>query len=105
LIKNNSDVDDQDNEGMTPLMAAVVESNYDVLNLLLEKNAQVNKINSARETALILAAKAGFIKGMALLISKNADLNVVDSQGKRFFEYLNDDLKNLSVAMMSRKNK
>ncbi len=59
LLEHNADIDKQDNQGITPLMTAVLNNNIPVVTFLLERGANSNLKNLAGKTAIVLAAEAG----------------------------------------------
>ena len=64
----------------TPLMRASQEGHEDVVRLLLEKGAQVNRVNSEQMSALMLAAQRGHASTIKLLIKFGANLNALITQ-------------------------
>jgi ankyrin repeat protein len=61
--------------GMTPLIAASRE-NPEAERLLIERNAEVNALNSAGATALMSAAQTGRPEAVKMLLDKGADPNL-----------------------------
>lgn len=55
LIDNNADIDAQDNEGWTPLMAGISCNFLDVVRFLLDKNADPALLNNDGELPVDLA--------------------------------------------------
>ena len=58
-----------------------MKGNEDIVNLLVEKGADLNIQVSPGFTAFILAAAAGNEKIVALLVDKGADVNIKSSGG------------------------
>ena len=68
------DVNMQDGEGVTPLILAVKEGNYEIVTLLLMNGSDVNH-KSIYETALINAVSQGYKNIIKHLLDNNADVN------------------------------
>mmetsp|Transcript_18102 Transcript_18102/g.22813 ORF Transcript_18102/g.22813 Transcript_18102/m.22813 type:complete len:413 (-) Transcript_18102:139-1377(-) len=67
---------------LTPLMTAAVGGNYEVCELLLDYNANVNAADTiTKDTALHLAITEGHKDVVKLLCKRNADIAQVDCQG------------------------
>jgi ankyrin repeat protein len=76
LIKQNIDVNQPISEdGETALMYAVSCDNFEIVKLLLENKADVNKSSNHGYTALINAAVIGNIKIVKLLLENNAEVD------------------------------
>lgn len=93
LIKNVSDINGNSPMG-TPLMAAVVKGNKEIVLALLEKNADPNLTDANGTTALIYAVQFKNAAIIKLLLSHKADKSKIDNKGKTAFEYAvfsNDD--------------
>lgn len=61
LLDHGADVEEPNDEGYTPLMEASREGHKTVVELLLNRGANVNaKIDDGLETPLTLAASGGF---------------------------------------------
>lgn len=62
MIDFGADLEESNDEGYTPLMEASREGHRDVVELLLDRGANVNaKIEEGMETSLTLAASGGFL--------------------------------------------
>lgn len=66
---------------LTALMIAVGKGNEELVNALLEANADVNFRSETGKTALSIALRRNQLKIADLLISKGADLNSKDEKG------------------------
>ena len=55
--------------------------------MLLEKNADVNKITKDGWTALMGAARKGHLKIVELLLEEGADVKMRNDEGKRALDY------------------
>lgn len=68
LLDSNADIDIQDINGFTPLIATTEQCNYDIAKLLLARGANVNIKDIYGFTALIVAAKSGSVEIVELLL-------------------------------------
>eukprot|EP00210_Caulerpa_lentillifera_P006973 g6668.t1 len=66
------------NTGFTPLEAAVVRENVAVMQLVLDKGANLEQECSRGMTPLILACNCEFLDGVRLLIERGANLSATD---------------------------
>ena len=86
LDKTSVGVNDQDKDGMTPLIAAASRGersqNADVMDVLIEKGANVNKQNNQGETALYVASKNGQKLAVEILLSHKANPNLKTNTGE-----------------------
>ena len=91
-----ANVNAKDKDGITALMvAAEVNSNPEVINVLLKAGADVNEKDEYGGTALMSAAYGNNLKAIDVLLKAGADVNVKDKDGKRAIDYAraNDKLK------------
>jgi outer membrane protein OmpA-like peptidoglycan-associated protein/ankyrin repeat protein len=83
LLAKGADVNARDGHGNTPLMlTAAMNGNKQVAEAMLAKGADVRAMNEAKQTALYLAARRGFVDIIEMLAAKGADLNARDADGK-----------------------
>ncbi|MXS72598.1 ankyrin repeat domain-containing protein [Flavobacteriaceae bacterium W22] len=98
LIDNVKDVNYKSNEG-TALAGLAVKYNRDLVERLLNKNANPNIVDSTGATPLFWAVKFGNKELVELLLKHRADKTIKDSQGMTPFEYAlqtnNKDIINL----------
>ncbi|MCP3898459.1 MAG: hypothetical protein GY707_01850, partial [Desulfobacteraceae bacterium] len=73
LLEKNADVNEQDTEGTTALMAAISEGHINIVKTLIEKNADVNIKNNSGYTALAMAISSGHIDIIQVLLKNKAD--------------------------------
>ena len=67
---------------LTPLCMASISGNFDIVKLLLDNKAEINKLcHNNNINALMAAALTGNIELSELLILKGADINTQDIQG------------------------
>jgi len=71
---------------LTPLMIACRMGNTQIVNSLLDAGADVQRINSDRESALVFAVRGGFYDIVQMLVNKSADVTVRSSDGKSLIE-------------------
>jgi ankyrin repeat protein len=67
------------NSGWSPLNIACLEGHKEIVQLLLENDADVNSINKDGETPLHLASVVGHTEIVKLLLKNGAAVNVKDS--------------------------
>jgi ankyrin repeat protein len=65
----------------TPLYAAVVKGNVDIMTLFAENGADVNALNPRKESPLHEASKRGRHEMMELLLNHHSDINAQDNNG------------------------
>ncbi|EAY21792.1 hypothetical protein TVAG_238180 [Trichomonas vaginalis G3] len=71
-------IDSEDYAGDTPFVVAAKNEKYDYMKSLLEKGANINYQNHAKETALHYAASNGMLKLTEFLLNNNANYNLCD---------------------------
>jgi hypothetical protein len=76
LIAGGVGVDTPCKESGTPLQAAALRNNLDIVRLLIEAGADVNKTGGKFGSPIQAAARAGNIETMKLLIEAGADVNL-----------------------------
>ena len=85
LVKENaninlaSDIIDNDNGYLTPLMASVSNTDASVASVLLENSADVTCLNSHKETALHMAVKYGSEECIKLIVPKCIDNGIINA--------------------------
>lgn len=80
---NEKGCDVTDSNGFTPLMYCVQNDREKMIDFLLEKKCDVNKINNIGNTALFYAVFKSKNKTDSIekLLKKGADMNVVNKSG------------------------
>ena len=78
LIEKGADIDAKTPKGLTLLYIAARSKKYNVLELLIQKGANVNEL-SPNVSALFVAAENGDEKLAKILIDNNADINIKTS--------------------------
>lgn len=87
LINVGVDLNEQDNDGTTPLTWAASNSYIQIIKLLVNAGADLNIQNNKGQTSLIIAAAYASIEAIVLLIDGGADWNIKDNDGKDFLDY------------------
>jgi ankyrin repeat protein len=82
LLDYKADVNARDNEGTTPLQAAVGGDRKAMVKLLLAHGAKINDGSDNGCTALHSAAADGLADMIELLVSHGADINARNSNGE-----------------------
>lgn len=87
LLKKDADVDYQNPQGDTPLLAAAFVGDEQVADILLKKRAgkkpaDIDHQNLVKSTALIVAASKGFEKLARLLVEKGANTELHDESNE-----------------------
>ena len=67
--------------GLTLLMLAAIQGHERVVDLLLQRGAEINQQNSRGGTALMGAARNGHERVVELLLQRGAEINMQDSDG------------------------
>ncbi|XP_054642944.1 dynein axonemal heavy chain 12 isoform X2 [Dunckerocampus dactyliophorus] len=82
LLQNGCNPNLQDDEQDSPLVAAILNDQYDLATLLLRHSAQVDQIGPLNRTALHEAAFLGLENFVYLLLESGANPNVCDTKEK-----------------------
>lgn len=93
LITIIKDVNYKSPEG-TALMAAVMRNNVELIQLLIDKNANLDVTSKTGVTALMLATQFKNVEIVKILLQHKANKLLKDDDGKTAFEYAvntNDD--------------
>jgi ankyrin repeat protein len=81
LINNGAKIEDNPDDGITPLIQASRSNHYDLVKFLIEKGANVNAYARDKEFALNQAIKNGNYDIAKLLIDNGAKLTFEDKDG------------------------
>lgn len=81
LIGKRAELRSSAGNGVTPLIAAVMGQNTELVAILLDTHGlEVNQYSSKRKSPLYYAAKKGSLDIVKLLIEKNASINTPDEE-------------------------
>jgi len=101
LIKYKADLNQPNEQGVTPLLAAAGSGHgnnptrgrfktddeaAECVRLLVEAGVDVNQADRTRQTALHMAAQHAWVHTVQMLADKGADLEFADSRGMRPFD-------------------
>jgi ankyrin repeat protein len=86
LIKNVKEIDGNSSMG-TPLMAATVKGNKEIVQVLLENNANPNLTDANGTTALIYATIFKQYEIVEMLIKASATIDLKDIRGNSAVDY------------------
>lgn len=81
LVLKSSDIDEQNNNGYTPLISALESGHPKTAEWLINHGANVNLQNKSGRTALMFAARKGYTEIVKLLLKKGARVNLTDKEG------------------------
>lgn len=88
LIDAGADIDRYDTHQMTPLAYAVMKKDASLIQILLNRNADPNKVlGYSGRTALMLAAERDHKIALELLLAAGADPTCTDAAGKSAASY------------------
>ena len=92
LLKGLCGVNDRNEYGWSPIIIAAYHGNYEVIDFLLKKGADVNDTNN-KGTSVLMYAKDHCIKTNSrhlfdFLVARGADVGHKDFYGKRLVDYL-----------------
>jgi uncharacterized protein len=81
-VSSRPDIHKANKLGMTPLLVAAEKGNVDIVQVLLERGANVNDAGPDKNTALHFAAQNGHINAAKLLNSSGANSQQYNSKGQ-----------------------
>jgi ankyrin repeat protein len=82
LTAHGADINQQNNDGYTPLMKAIFLNQKEIAELLLDHGADINQQNKRGQTALIEAVLWGNKEIIELLLSRGADIDHTNKDGQ-----------------------
>ena len=91
LIRNGSDPNVKDPNGMTPLMLAIDNQSSDAIRFLVKSKVDLNLTDKFGQTALMLAAGRNNAPAVKLLIENRANLNLVSKSRLTAFGFATDN--------------
>jgi ankyrin repeat protein len=87
LIGKGAEINSESEDGVTPLIYAVIDNNLDAVNALLKYNPTLDKVTSSYETPLIIAVKNNNLEISETLIRAGADVDFTDRNGATPLHY------------------
>lgn len=88
----------------TPLMNAAYKGNTNIINMLLENNADINYATDFGITALMMAANFNRFESAKILLENNADTSVTNGYGKTALDMAKEqDYKDI-VSLLEKYN-
>lgn len=85
LIAKGAKVNQRDNDGNNELFYAATSP--EKIEVLLKAGADINSINKAGETILIVASRSGLYEVVKTFLKFNADIDIKDSLGKTALDH------------------
>jgi len=83
LLDSGASIEELDEDRNTPLLACCTYRPItELINLLIGKGANINAVNAAGESALLIAARDKMDHVSAILLSHDVDVNSVCAKGK-----------------------
>ena len=95
LIEAGANLNTRTNGGSTALIWASYYNYGEVIKLLIEAGANLNIRDNWGRTALIRASYGNHIEVVKLLLENFADECILDDDGWSFYDYLNDENKEI----------
>ena len=85
-------------EGQTPLILATTKGDEKMVKSVLQAEADVNNFGKFSKfgnkfTALMIAARHGYLNITKVLLEAGADVNMICAKGTSFFKYRQDDVE------------
>ena len=84
-------------EDDSPLLLAINRERYEIAEKLVELGADINHQNKNNHKTPLMYAGANSYNMITLLIDADADWNIKDSDGKDFFNYLDEDVEEMVI--------
>ncbi|KAF4521255.1 hypothetical protein B566_EDAN008456 [Ephemera danica] len=99
-LERDSEIDEEDSNGLTPLHWASSYGQLPTTQLLLRKGAAVDREGPEGETPLQLAAAGGHHDTVRLLLAEGADVNHIDETSCPKIVILVKEVENCNTALM-----
>ena len=80
-VITNNNVNDCDGSGRTALIHAADNGKLEIVQLLLDKGANINYSSYIGGTSLLYAAGSGYLDIVQLLLDEGADINLSNNNG------------------------
>lgn len=81
LIANGANVNEREEDGTTPMFAAVERGNFEIVRMLVEQGARVNARNDEKQTPLMRLDDDSPPELAEYLLNAGAKVNAVDKEG------------------------
>ncbi|KAJ7581693.1 hypothetical protein C8J56DRAFT_250116 [Mycena floridula] len=104
LLQDPTHATSIDEKGYTPLSYAVQQGHSDIVQLLLDKNADPDACNKYQRTPLSYAAEEGHSNIVQLLLDKNADPHACDEYQRTPLSYAAEEGHSDIVQLLLDKN-
>ena len=116
LIKFGADVNQEDNNGWTPLVASIAHQNLEITRILTTNGANINFIDSGGRTPLCNAVGVQNMEIVKFLVENGADVNIHNGNGgtsfhetiirkyTKTFNYFLDNGANLALRTVNFRN-
>ncbi|KAL1436839.1 hypothetical protein MTO96_049239 [Rhipicephalus appendiculatus] len=95
LLRKNANINEKNEEYLTPLHIAASKSHLDVVDILIKNGAKVNALDSLGQTALHRCSREGNVQACRLLLSAGADPGIVSGQGYTASQLASDAVQQL----------
>ncbi|XP_065837823.1 protein phosphatase 1 regulatory subunit 12A-like [Oscarella lobularis] len=82
LLKDGSDVNYANVDGLTALHQCAIDGNDDMIKLLLDEGANINAMDNEGWTALHAAANCGHLSIVKFLIERGANISLANNEGE-----------------------
>ena len=102
LVAAGADINEIDDRGIWPLLAAVTDGNLEAIRLLLALHADPNQTDHYQYSALHEAASLGYPAALELLIDANANINARDISSITPLGYALRSSSSEAVALLQR---
>ena len=86
LLNDGADIEISCRRGWTPAMAACCVNSVHSLHLLLDADAEPDRINTAGRSALMIAASLGHVEIVKILLDVGVDINYTTMSGLTAYE-------------------
>ena len=87
LLKLGTNVDDLNDEGLTPLIIACINGHFDIVVVLLAHGANPNLLDCTGKSPFHMAVAYGKLSMVQKMLEYKADVNLQDSEGKAPIHY------------------
>ncbi|XP_037282479.2 tankyrase isoform X1 [Rhipicephalus microplus] len=95
LLRKNANINEKNEECLTPLHLAASKSHLDVVDILIKNGAKVNALDSLGQTALHRCSREGNVQACRVLLAAGADPGIVSGQGYTASQLASDAVQQL----------